>query len=486
MSTAAVTVGVQTPRIMHVPPYVSSTGSEALELCALAGLNLDPWQALVLEHALGEGPDGAWAAFEIGVNVPRQNGKGTILEARQLVGLFLLEEAFQVHSAHQVDTSLEAFRRLLELIEGAPDLDRQVLRVSHTNGRESIELRNGCRIRFRSRSRGGGRGFSGEVLYLDEAMFLPEFAVGALMPALSSKSMRGNPQIWYAGSAVDAEIHEHGLVFSRLRARALKGGDPSLAWFEWSVEAEGPLAVSEQMATDPDLIAQANPGLGIRISLEHVLKERRSMDPRTYGVERLGAGDWHDPSGSQDLISAEAWADLAAAGPPFPQITDRVVFAFDVSPDRRASIAVAGQRGDGVWQVEIAAARQGTGWLIPWLATRVETHEPAAVVCDARGPGAGLVTLLAEAGVDVVTFDAGEYAQACGRFLDAVAERSVRHLGSGELAAAIKGAKTRPLGDAFAWSRKNSGVDISPLVAATLALSKALDTPETDDDMTIW
>jgi hypothetical protein len=34
---------------------------------------------------------------------------------------------------------------------------------------------------------------------------------------------------------------------------------------------------------------------------------------------------------------------------------------------------------------------------------------------------------------------------------------------------AIRGATTRPLGDAWAWSRKNSDVDITPLVSCTLA-----------------
>jgi hypothetical protein len=33
----------------------------------------------------------------------------------------------------------------------------------------------------------------------------------------------------------------------------------------------------------------------------------------------------------------------------------------------------------------------------------------------------------------------------------------------------VTGAKKRPLGDAWAWSRKSSAVDISPLVACTLA-----------------
>jgi len=36
--------------------------------------------------------------------------------------------------------------------------------------------------------------------------------------------------------------------------------------------------------------------------------------------------------------------------------------------------------------------------------------------------------------------------------------------------AALRGAQQRNLGDAWAWSRKSSAVDICPLVASTLAL----------------
>jgi hypothetical protein len=42
----------------------------------MAGLILDPWQQFVLVNALGERADGRWAAFEVGVDVARQNGKG--------------------------------------------------------------------------------------------------------------------------------------------------------------------------------------------------------------------------------------------------------------------------------------------------------------------------------------------------------------------------------------------------------------------------
>jgi hypothetical protein len=69
----------------------------------------------------------------------------------------------------------------------------------------------------------------------------------------------------------------------------------------------------------------------------------------------------------------------------------------------------------------------------------------------------------------VVPVNAKDQAQACGMLYDAVEQDAFRHLGEQALTSAVKGAVKRPLSDAWAWSRKNSGVDISPLVAVTLA-----------------
>jgi hypothetical protein len=49
------------PRIWSAPDYVSSAGEEAIELAAMAGLELDDWQQFILMHALGERADGNWA-----------------------------------------------------------------------------------------------------------------------------------------------------------------------------------------------------------------------------------------------------------------------------------------------------------------------------------------------------------------------------------------------------------------------------------------
>src|SRR5687768_16157892 len=227
--------GAQFPRVSSLPEAVSSSGAEAVELARMAGLVLDPWQEFVLHHALGERPDGKWSAFEVGVMVSRENGNGAILEARQPARLFLLDERVIIHPAHQFGTSLEAFSRLLALIESTPDLDRRIKRVSRSHGEEGIELKAGQRVRFRGRTKGGGRGFTADCLILDEVMHLPEAFHGALLPTLSA---RPNPQVWYTGSAVNHEVHDHGIVFARVRQRGHDGDDQGLAYMEWSADAD--------------------------------------------------------------------------------------------------------------------------------------------------------------------------------------------------------------------------------------------------------
>lgn len=101
MSAPTILLGHQRPRHLSLPPRVTSAGSDATELAARAGLMLDPWQSLILDGALGERADGAWAAFETAIVVSRQNGKGAILEARELAGLFLFGEELILHSAHE-------------------------------------------------------------------------------------------------------------------------------------------------------------------------------------------------------------------------------------------------------------------------------------------------------------------------------------------------------------------------------------------------
>ena len=467
-------LGAQRPRILHLPEFASSTGQEAVELAQMAGVEPDPWQQFVIHGALGERPDGKWAAFEVGVEVSRQNGKGGILEIRALAGLFLLDERLIIHSAHEFATAEEALERMAAIIEGCPDLSRRVKAVKRSHGQEGIYLTNGQRLRYRTRTKGGGRGFSADCVILDEAMVIPEAMHGALMPTLSAMP---NPQLWYTGSAVDQESMEHGLVFSRVRDRALKGEDPALAYYGWSAPFDTPDDVPLSAATDPHTWAQANPALGIRISEEHVGKEQRSMDPRTFAVERLGVGDWPHPD-EASVINLEAWGALFDE---HSKPRDPVCFALDVRPDRSAtSIGVAGRRGDELFHLELVERRPGTGWVVERAVELTSRHPSVGVFVDGAGPAASLVPELEQRGVRVILVNAKENAQACGVLFDLVEQKQLRHLGNRELSDALRGAMQRPLGDAWAWSRKSSSVDISPLVACTLALWGCWSTPAPD------
>jgi hypothetical protein len=409
--------------------------------------------------------------------------------------LFLWGERYLIWSAHNFDTSKEAFQRLEDIIRDTPELHRQVLHRNgqargyvHSHGEEGIVLQSGQRIRFRTRTKGGGRGFTADCVIFDEAMFLNEAFHGALLPTLSARSLIANPQVWYTGSAVDEIYHEHGIVWSRVRERGLAGEEDSLLYVEHSAmtdEVTSPDDVTVEMATDPEIIRKANPALDVRISLEHVLREQRSMDARTFAVERLGVGAYPRTDGTEEtIIHPEAWAALAEAG---SELTDPVAFAFDISPDRSAgAIAAAGARPDGLVHVEIIEHKRGTGWIVDRLAELEDRHDPLAIVCDKFGPAGSLLAELENRGVPVATVTGTEYAQACGRFVDVVNQKGLRHLGSSELLTAIRGSKTRPLGDSWAWSRKTSQTDICPLVAATLAVGSFLGELDDGEDPVIY
>ena len=473
------------PRIKLVPDYDSSAGDEAIELAAMAGLKLDEWQQTALRAMLGEKPDGLWAAFEVGLCVPRQNGKNAILEARELAGLFLLGERLIVHSAHEFDTSMEHFLRIRDLIEGTPMLDKRVAAIRTANGKEGIELRSKQRLRFRARTKGGGRGWSADLVVFDEAMEIKQASHGSILPTLSA---RDNPQVIYAGSAVDEWIHDHGLVVAKVGERGI-AGDEGLAYFEWSADIGDPKKDDPEAAldvvTDEGAWAQANPSLGIRITTQHVAAEQRSMDPRTFAVERLGVGAWPstDAEGDQ-VIPPEAWRALEDID---SEPRDPVCIAFDVAPDRSASaIVVAGMREDGNVHIELVdperddedASRKGTRWLIPRLVEMAKDHNPAVIACDPAGPAGSFIDRLEAKGVEVEEVSMREYGQACGALFDAVGDATLRHIGQADLNYAVAGAAKRTLGEAWAWKRKGSATDISPLVAATLAHFFAQREPE--------
>jgi len=92
------------------------------------------------------------------------------------------------------------------------------------------------------------------------------------------------------------------------------------------------------------------------------------------------------------------------------------------------------------------------------------------VVLDDAGPAGQLIQPLTRAGVDVHVISGRDYAQACAGLHARARDGRLTHLGDETFVRALKGAATRDLGDMWAWRRRTSTADITPIVAATVGV----------------
>ena len=397
----------------------------------------------------------------------------SILEARELAGLFLFGEELIVHTAHRQKIATNHFRRLWKLIKDAPEFMAKVEGASKGKGSEAIVLRDGRRIEFTTRQSGNARGLTADLLVYDEAMFLTESDRNSIAPTMAARSMSGSVQTVYAGSAVDQmDAAQDGLPFAKVREAAMAGSS-SVAYFEWSAPGDDPSRVPDEIAADPAIWAMGNPGFGVRISAEWIEQERTvEMGPRGFAVERLGIGDWPDTSmDSGRVVSREAW-NACAEYDRKNRIIGRPTFAVDTDLDQTwGSIAVAGRRADGLLQVAVQDHKRSADWIIDRCELLHTSHPDAQFVLDKRGPASNFLDDLKSLGVPVVELTTQDYGDACADFVADVVAGQLRYPSpQGDLEDALAAARKQSLGDRWKWGRKAStGADISPLVAVTLA-----------------
>ena len=371
--------GSQEPRLKIEPKRALTDGADAGLLMAEYGDKLDEWQQSVIDCWLGKSKAGKYTATAAGLAMPRQNGKNTCLEAREFFGLVINGEKI-LHTAHQVKTEKESFRRLVAMFtdDRHPDAEELVSTIRYTNGEEAIVLTNGGEIRYSARSRQAARGFAGVSLVVyDEAQELTDEQVEALMPTLAA-SATGTRQVIYTGTPPYPTCP--GVVFRRFRKACLEDPGRFDAWHEWSVEAG---SIDEIDVTDRNLWYMTNPALGIHLSEDFTENEQRMLSRDGFARERLG---WWSPvitEQTDNAIDSEAWEKCKSLD---KKPEGKTAYGIKFTPDG-AEVVLCGavcseDQPARIEMIERKPTSHGIRWLADWLNERYGTA--SCVVIDGR------------------------------------------------------------------------------------------------------
>jgi hypothetical protein len=133
------------------------------------------------------------------------------------------------------------------------------------------------------------------------------------------------------------------------------------------------------------------------------------------------------------------------------------------------SIVAADYLSKDIILVDLLAYLTGTE-ATPTVPRLRKARTVQSVVIDPHSPGATLIKPLTDAEVGVTQPSTSDLVVAHGLFIDELAAGRLRHTGQPELTAAIRHGQQRRLGGATAWERRGAPVDVSPALAAEIAV----------------
>lgn len=235
------------------------------------------WQKYFLNEALKVDENNQFVYRQILGILARQNGKTHLMRMRILAGLYLFDEELQVATAQNRDLSLETFRKVVDVIENYDWLRKKVKHITRANGREEIQLKNGCRYKIIAPNSSGARGLSADVTYIDEIRQHKTFDAFAALQFTTQT--RKNSQSFYLSNAGD----HSSVVLNALRQRGLdkieNNTEERLMFMEWS-------AAPNRKLNDIEGWKEANPSLGRTITLDSI-KAGLTSPPEIFQTEVL-------------------------------------------------------------------------------------------------------------------------------------------------------------------------------------------------------
>lgn len=478
-------IGNQFPRLSSVPEGDAARGDEAVAFARFAGLTLYPWQEDLLRDMCRTRDDGLWAAPEVVVPLARQNGKGEVLVARELCGVYLFGEKNIFHSAHFMDTAIDAQSRLWEVIEGNDDLMHwwsdetdELPMLVKTNGKEAITFpyhvdANGRRVKprvyFRTRTKKTARGLSIDLLIFDECFDLP-LEVFAAMNSVTAA--RENAQKVFISSPVNRFEHMHGAIFSAKRWAGIDGAEGVL-FKEWSIEdGDDPHDFESWKKANPSLV-DSGPGVQldqVRAGSDSAKNSQDLLD--IFKVETLGAGNWYPRDNDEldfepivEISLWDSWADYA------PEVTGEMAMAVDLSPDgSRAGLVAAVRRTDGGIYLSRSPLDEVEADAIAMKVKRaVDKNDPLSVALDPKGPASTLIKPLERLKIEADLMGARKVVAAYEKFLALLTAGKISHDGNPLWVEELNVAEERTIGEIGRALTRRAG-SVVGLVAATFAV----------------
>lgn len=456
-----------TPPLRELTPD-TSWGFECIHFLEnILNWTLLPWQKWLFIHALEK--DVAGTGFRFGTIVlliARQNGKTQWLKGLGLWKLYMDGAKQVLISAQNLEMAETTLTEVVADVKANKHLRAEFNRFSQTNGKFRMILNpdptdpseQPREWRAAVSSRKGGRSLSADLAQLDELREQQNWlAWNAIVPTTTA---RPRSLVVCASNAGDAT----SVVLRSLRDGALQkiitGDTAGTRTFlaEWSAPDDVP-------HDDPEFWPMANPAMGhLPGFTEESLRGRlEAMHDNIPGWRTEHLCQWVEAL-EPGIIPAEAWS--ATTDAVSKRAEDSPVWAsVDVNFARtKGYVGIAARRPDGRLHIEVAAAQRGTDWIVPWLTERKDKFE--GVVVQARGaPASGLIEQMTEAGIPVVELGGTDLTKSYGYVYDMIVEQRVMHRPSPVLDNAAESARAKVIGDSWAIDRKNSPVDVSPLVA---------------------
>ena len=257
-------------------------------------------------------------------------------------------------------------------------------------------------------------------------------------------------------------------MFWDLIVEARAGGRFAPGLLDYSAPDDKPVDL-ESYVRDPRLWRKVHPGVASGLTTRKVLEERLyRLGPEKFAREYLCM--WPLNAGSA-AIDVDAWKGGALPEHVQLALPDRFGLAFDVAPDgSTAALAAAWRDEAGVARVGIVEYRSGTAWLAP-VAHAVARKYRMPLRYDGIGANHGPAGEVGR--LRGVTLKAGQLkdsAAAAQLLVSELAGGTLEHFDQPTLNAAVEGAGWRQLEGARVFGRRISSADVSPVVAASLAL----------------